>query len=80
MVEDNRCGSGLVIHGLLFPRLAPSLRISHSSKSDIHEIIMNPLDEYKKLLSREIQILLSAPHSGKKVIQSSYNTLHKMTW
>ena len=26
-------------------RLAPSLCISHSSKSDIHEIIMNPLDE-----------------------------------
>ena len=58
-------------------RLAPSLCISHSSKSDIHEIIINPLDERKKLLSGET--LLSAPHSGKKVIQSSYNTLDKMT-
>ena len=42
------------------PRLAPSLCISHSSKSDIHEIIMNPLDGLKKLLSREIQRLVSA--------------------
>ena len=25
------------------------------------------------------EILLSAPHSGKKVIQSSYNTLDKRT-
>ena len=36
-------------------RLAPRVCISHSSKSDTHEIIMNPLDELKKLLSREIQ-------------------------
>ena len=36
-------------------RLAPSLCIFDSSKSDIHEIIMNPLDWEKKLLSREIQ-------------------------
>ena len=41
-------------------RLAPSLCISHSSKSDIHEIIMNPLDGLKKLLSREIQRFVSA--------------------
>ena len=58
-------------------RLAPSLCISHSSKSDIHEIIMHPLEDGKILLYAEIQILLSAPHSGKKVIQSSYNTLDK---
>ena len=35
-------------------RFAPSLCISHFSKSDIHESIMNPLDESKNLLSREI--------------------------
>ena len=49
-------------------RLTPSLCISHSTKSDIHGIIMNPLDEWENLLSNEI--LLSAPNSGEKVIKS----------
>ena len=47
-------------------RLAPSLCISHPTKSDIHEIIMHPIEEGKILLYAEIQILMSASHSGKK--------------
>ena len=56
-------------------RLAPSLCISHSTKSDIHGIIIKPFGECENLLSGEIQlkkIHLSAPNSGKKVMQSSY--------
>ena len=41
-------------------RLAPSLCISHPTKSDIHEIIMHPLEEGKVLLCAEIQRLVSA--------------------
>ena len=56
-------------------RLAPSLCISYSTKSDIHGIIMNPQ------MGGDITVRdeMSAPHSGKKVIQSSYNTLDKRT-
>ena len=42
-------------------------------KSDIHGIIMNPYNDLS-----EMQTFVS-PHSGKKVIQSSYNTLDKTT-
>ena len=46
--------------------------ISHSTKSDlIHGIIMNPLDELGNLMSDKIL--------GKKVVQSSYNTLDNRT-
>ena len=58
-------------------RLAPSLCISHSTKPDMHGILMNPFDELENLLFDEI--LPSAPNSGKKVIQSSCNTLDKRT-
>ena len=40
-------------------RLAPRLCISHSTKSDIHWVIINTLDEWENLLSGE-------PNSGKK--------------
>ena len=36
-------------------RLAPSLCISHPTKTDIHEIIMHPLEEGTILLYAEIQ-------------------------
>ena len=39
---------------------------------------MNPQMDGDITVRDEIQIL-SAPHSGKKVIQSSYNTLDKRT-
>ena len=57
----------------LLTRLAPSLCISYSTKSDIHAIIMNPQ------MGGDITVRLSAPHFGKKVIQYSYNTLDKRT-
>ena len=60
----------LFLHNLGLARLAPSPCISHPTKSDIHEIIMHPLEEGKILFYVEIQ----PAHSGKKVIQSSYNT------
>ena len=62
---------------LQFDRLAPSLCISYSTKSDIHGIIMNP--QMGGDITVRDEIRLSAPHSGKKVIQSSYNTLDKRT-
>ena len=52
-------------------RLAPSLCIFHSAKSDIHEIIMNPPDEWETLCQPQILV--------KKVIQSLYNTLDERT-
>ena len=54
-------------HDGTWPRLAPSLCISYSTKSDIHVIIMNPP---MILLSDEIQFFLSAPNSGKKTFSS----------
>ena len=52
------------------PRLSPSLCISYSTKSGIHGIIINPYNTKTDLKYTE----MSARHSGKKVIQSSYNT------
>ena len=46
-------------------RLAPSLCISHPTKSDIDENIIHPLKEGKILLYAET-VLLSAPHSSIK--------------
>ena len=54
----------------LTSRLAQSLYISHSTKSDIHGIIVNPTDGGGIYCLMEYK-LLSVPHSGKKVIQSS---------
>ena len=51
-------------------KLTPSLCISYSTKSDIHGIIMNPYNTKTYLKYKP----LSAPHSGKKIIQSSYNS------
>ena len=53
-------------------RLTPSLCISHPTKFDMYEIIMNPSDEWKTYC-----LIKSAPHFGKKIIHSSYNTLEK---
>ena len=39
-------------------RLAPSFCISHTTKSDIHEIIMHPLEEGKIILYAEIPHIL----------------------
>ena len=52
--------------GPCYPRLAPSLFIPHPTKSDIHEIIMHPLEEGKILLYAEI----SQPHM---LVKKSYS-------
>ena len=65
------------LHQIYAVRLAPSLCISYSTKSDIHGIIMNP--QMGGDITVRDEILLSAPHSGKKAIQCPYNTLDKRT-
>ena len=61
--------SSSFLHGTGRVDLFQGFVYSHSTKSDIHGIMMKTLDEWENLPSGKIQ---SAPNSGKKVIQSSY--------